>query len=57
MTAGYSGWYLKYCNCRVVVLEVRLSHLKLLLAVQCQQYKAQYGLSARVLALLHSLSS
>lgn len=49
----YPGWYLSCCNCRVVVSEVRLSHLELLLAVQCEQDEAQRGLSARVLALLH----
>lgn len=49
----YPGWYLNCCSCRVVVFEVRLSHFKLLLVVQCQQDEAQCGLSARVLALLH----
>lgn len=47
------GWYLSCCNCRLTVFEVRLSHFKLLLAVQCQQDEAQCGLSARALALLH----
>lgn len=46
MTAGYSVQYLNYCNCKVVISEVMLSHFKILLAVQRQQYKAQYGLSA-----------
>lgn len=31
-SAGYSGYYLNYCNCRVVIFEVMPSHFKMLLS-------------------------